>query len=516
MPSVIAELCDILSRHLSDQDIGPDDDFYAMGGDSLIALRVVADARERGIAITLRDILYYPTARELGAHLRGEPGAAGESTSDGRLTPADLALVPPGVAEVLPASALQLAMVYLCESSGDPELYHSSISWEVAESFDEPAFRAALGELCGRHPALRTSLDLGSYSVATQLVWSRVEPPLEITEAPERGAVKLPLDWGAAPLFRCGVVAAPSGFRVTLVMHHAIVDGWSYGRLIVDLLALYRAAVHGEDAGLPALPGGIQRTFIEAELERSGSAEAAEYWQHQADVPALLFDRGRFSGAADARESVGFDLPQELVEALREAARRVRVPLKSLALAAHWWALGALAGRFRDVVTGVVVNTRPQVTGADLVVGLYLNTVPLRSPVLAGTWAELAAAALAAERDGSAHHAYPLAHIENRLGRPAFDVTFNFTHFHVYADLNRLAGLPVRSWRVRGKPSFPFRIDFEVAGMESGSRVVVAFDPDLLPLADARRYAWLYEQALSAAAAEPFAPASVALTGSPA
>src|SRR5215510_14661015 len=105
MPSVIAELCDILSRHLSDQDIGPDDDFYAMGGDSLIALRVVAEARERGITITLRDILYYPTARELGAHLSGGPGLV-ESTSDGWLTPADLALVPPGVAEALPASAL--------------------------------------------------------------------------------------------------------------------------------------------------------------------------------------------------------------------------------------------------------------------------------------------------------------------------------------------------------------------------------------------------------------------------
>lgn len=518
---VIAVMCEILSTHLGGQEIGPDDDFYAMGGDSLIALRVVSDARDRGIAMTLRDILYYPTAQELGAYLADdssgtEPsGPAAGFEVDIRLTAADLALIPAGVAEVLPASALQLAMIYLCDASGDPQLYHSVIGWEVTDRFDEQLFGQALAELCARHPALRTSFDLGTYSVATQVVWSSVEPPLHVDRLPEAAADQverrpaLPLDWRTAPLFRCHVAARTASFRVTLVVHHAIVDGWSYGRLIVDLLSLYHAKLRDVPAELPLPPDATHRTFIDAEQKQVRSAEAAEYWHRQADVPALLFDRDRFSSVADARESVLLALPDGLVEGLRDAAARIGVPLKSLALAAHSWALGALVGRDHDVVTGVVVNTRPETTGSDLVVGLYLNTVPIRSCVLTGTWSELAGEVLAAERAGSPYRAYPLAHIENRLGRPAFDATFNFTNFHVYQDLGRLTGLAVHSWWVRGKPSFPFRVDFELAGIESGSRVVVAFDPDLLSPDDAQGYARLYEHALTAAATQPFAPAAI-------
>ncbi|MEO6502203.1 MAG: condensation domain-containing protein [Jatrophihabitantaceae bacterium] len=508
-----ALLCEILSTHLAGQQIDPDDDFYAMGGDSLIALRVVADAQDKGLAVTLRDIMFYPTARELGAHLADLVDEQVDSVPAGRLSPVDLALLPAGVVEALPASALQVAMIYLCETSGDPDLYHSAISWEVAGEFDEPGFRQALDELCQRHPALRTSLDLGTYSAPAQLVWSSVRPPLTVqpweeTASAEGGG---PIDWGTAPLFRCQVRTRPGAFSVELVVHHAIVDGWSYGRVIVDLLSLYAAGIRGEAPELPALPEGVQQAFLEAEQRQIESSEAAEYWRRQADLPlALLTGRGRFGGVANACQSVEFGLSDELVRGLQEAARTLRLPLKSVALAAHASAFAALTGQDSEVVTGVVVNTRPQVSGSDLVAGLYLNTVPIRCRVT-GSWAEIASAALAAERDSSPYQSYPLAHIENQLGRPAFEVTFNFTNFHVYQELSRLDELAVSSWQVRGKPSFPFRVDFEVADIEAGNRVGVAFDPDLLPAGTAQRYAALFEQALIAFAADPMAdPTSTA------
>ncbi|MFF7983325.1 condensation domain-containing protein [Streptomyces sp. NPDC007901] len=486
---ITAVLCEILSGRLEGQQIGPDDDFYAMGGDSLTALLVVADAGERGVSLQLRDLLYHPTARALAAHLAGpadEP--AGPVPSAVRLTPADLSLLPAGVSEALPASALQIAMVYLCESSEDPELYHSVMDWEVAGAFDEPRFRWALTGLCDRHPALRSSFDLGTYAVPAQLFWSSVEPPLVLGAPAERPNS---LDWGAAPLFRCHVDVLDGAFRVTLAVHHALVDGWSLGRLIVDLLSLYQ----GEP--LPARPDGVERAFIEAEFAQSSIPEAAEFWARQT-APSLLFpERGRFSGAADARDAVGFPLPAALVRDLTAAAKRLRVPLKSLVLAAHARSFAELTGR-TEVVTGLVMNTRPELPGADRVAGLYLNTLPVLVRARGG-WEELATAGLVAERSGSRYRAYPLAHLENRLGRPAFDAVLNVTNFRVYRELDRLTGPKTGAWRLRGKPSFPFRVDVELDGIAGGDRVVVAFDPDLVPPSTARRYADLFERALTEA-----------------
>ncbi|MFD3355316.1 condensation domain-containing protein [Streptomyces fradiae] len=486
---ITAVLCEVLSGRLEGQEIGPDDDFYAMGGDSLTALLVVADATERGVPLGLRELLYHPTPRALGAHLAGAAaGGPGDAPPAARLTAADLSLLPDGVAEALPASALQVAMVYLCETSTDPALYVSVLEWEVAGALDGDRFRRALAALCERHPALRSSFDLGTYSVPAQLFWSSVEPPL--VAGPPEEPLAAP-DWGAPPLFRCRVQDLDGAFRVALAVHHTLVDGWSLGRLAVDLMSLYAGVP------LPPLPDGVERAFAETEAAQSASAEAAGFWARQT-LPSLLFpDRGRFGGAADARETAGFPLPGGLVEGLTAAARRLRVPLKSLALAAHVRAFAELTGR-PEVVTGLVVNTRPELPGSDLVAGLYLNTLPVLLRAR-DDWADLAAAALVAERGGSRYRAYPLARLENRLGRPAFDAVLNFTRLGVHRELDAATGLETGGWRLRGKPSFPLRVDVEVDGVGGGDRVVVAFDPDLVPPATAGRYTELLRRALAEA-----------------
>ncbi|GAA3828480.1 hypothetical protein GCM10022403_072180 [Streptomyces coacervatus] len=514
-------LTGIISEQLGGQEVGPDDDFYALGGDSLIALRVVMTVQEHGIAMTLKDLLFHPTVSELADHLATlapvQPTAAQASEAEpGSLLDAgDIALVPDGVAAALPASALQVGIIYLCETSGDPELYHSMIGWETVAPFDERLFREALSELCDRHAALRTSFDLGTYAESVQLQWEKVEPPLTVErigdDNPTKGqdtirrwsreGLTLPIDWSRAPLFRCHVVAQPDTFHVAIVCHHAIVDGWSYGRLIVDLLELYAAKLRGESAALPQPPALGEHDFIVAERELLATPEAAAFWHQQANIEPLLFARGQFHGAANAVANIDFTVDDTVLDGMRATARNTGTSLKSLALAAHARALSAWTGR-DEIVTGVVVNTRPERPGADLMVGLYLNTVPLRLAGLDAPLPELGRRAHELERDAAPFRALPLAQIESRLGRPPFDVTFNFMNFHVYQDLDDTRDLKTRAWWVRGKPSFPFRVDFEVDGAEAGSRVSVAYDPELLDEARVRAYADHFEAALTAASGD--------------
>ncbi|MEU3609020.1 condensation domain-containing protein [Streptomyces sp. NPDC035033] len=506
-------LLDVVRAHLPEGGFDEDSDFYASGGDSLIAVRVVAEARRRGLPVSLRDLLVHQTVRAivasgvvLDAPAGAEPGDAGDGGPFALLAPEDRDAVPEGVEEALPMSALQTGMIYLGELSQDPALYRLLDGWEVRGPFDEGAFRTALGALARRHPALRTSFDFEKLSVPAQLVWAGAEPPLSVVRADDEAAARGLLDsWGAAAgtfldwrsptLLRCRVVVLPGSFHVVLAAHHALVDGWSLSLLAVELTALYRAAADGRDAALPEPAAGVQRAFLRAEREAAESAEAAAHWLGEAGAPPLLFPPGAPVGTPDAREQRAFPLGADVVAGLHRTARARGASVKATALAAHARALGRWRGRAHDVVTGLVFNTRPAVPGADRAAGLFLNTLPVRFDDVTGDADALVAAASEAERRGAPYAAYPQAGLVERLGRQAFDVVFNFMHFHAYQDTNGADGPEVRGrWR-RGKPSFPFHVNLELAG--DAGEVRVGFDPDLVPPAEADAYAALLRGALT-------------------
>jgi hypothetical protein len=501
-------LLTILRTALGMPTMSPDDDFYEQGGDSLIALRVVTTANAHDIPAELRDILYHPTPRELLAALADRPTPAATDTGHGRfgqLDTFDRALVPDGVADAWPVSALQLGLIYLAEQAGDPRLHHDLIGMTVTGTFDHDRFAAALTTLCERHEALRSSFDLGRFAQPTQLVWSRVAIPLTVARVSTSDAIERwraaqlshHIDWSQAPLFRCHVIERDESFDVLLAFHHAIIDGWSLARLIVELLTCYDS---GPD-GLPAPPADGYRTFLALERTACDDPAAANFWHAEADVPPLVLDRPSFAGAADAAEWIGFPVQPTTLAGLRRSANRIGVPLKSLVLGCHAWALARWTGRDHDVVTGLTANGRPEIPGADLLVGLFLNTVPLRLASVTGDWADAARAAFAAEQRMTEFRRYPLARIERRIGRPAFDVAFNFTHFHPSRELDRLTTIRTGSWWAFDKASFPMTVDFMIESRGHGTGVRIAYDPDLLAKERTAELAQRYDDVLHTAAA---------------
>ncbi|MFI1972209.1 condensation domain-containing protein [Streptomyces cinnamoneus] len=510
----------IFREEIGSEQIGPDDDFYAVGGDSLIAVRVVARATAQGMPMRLLDLLMNPSVHELAEHVRSaaagggpaEAGGSGAHLEGGLVDAGDRAAMPAGVLDALPASALQTGLIFQCEMAEDPGLYHDLIGLRVTAPYDEDLFRSALRELMARHRALRSSFDLGSYSESMQLFWGDVVEPLETervgTAAEGDAAVtawrdkqlSTTLDWERAPLFRCHVAAGPGDtFRLTVAIHHAIMDGWSFATVLVDLLTLYDARLTGTGHGLPEPPEAAAAEFVRLERADVDSPEAAAFWRAQCDVPPLL-DRERYGRPADASGRRTEVLPPGLFAELRARAAEAKVPLKSLLLAVHCWALGRIAGRTTDVVTGVVVNGRPEMPDADRVVGLFLNTVPLRLPSASGTWAALARTLWEAEVAAAPHRRHPLALIEENLGRRSFDVAFNFTDFHVYRRLSGLRALAADGWWDRDKASHPLSCDFTLDYPGFGSGLLLSFDPDLVTGEQVEEYVALAVGGLRAAA----------------
>lgn len=508
-------LLEILRACLEDGDIGPDDNFFAMGGDSILALDVIAVARDRGLRISMRDMLTRATVRELAESAVTAPPV--RELTETTVDPFDgldreaRKSLPVDVVAALPASMLQTGLIYLAEMAEGAKPYNDFVGLKVDAALDERALRSALGLTISRHRALRSSFDLHTFAEPVQLVWASAEPPLEVTIEPDaelaqdrisawrQRILTEGIDWERAPAFRCQAVSSPRSFWLSVAVHHSIVDGWSFARLLVDLLTFYDAELSGHRPVLPPVPEHGYRDFVALERAVAASADARQFWLDEAAPAPLLFDRPRFLAAADPTANRFMPVSKDRWSRLGETANDLRVPVKSLLLAAHGWALARWTGR-TEVVSGLVVNGRPEVEGADRLVGLFLNTLPVRLRVVAGAWPEMAAAALDAERRCAPYFRYPLAHIEQALRRPAFDVSFNYTNFRITGDIDRLTQVRTDDWWAYDKATTPMAVNFGVDARESGTGLAVAFDPALLSDQRVDEFIAVMDEALHAAA----------------
>ena len=126
--------------------------------------------------------------------------------------------------------------------------------------------------------------------------------------------------------------------------------------------------------------------------------------------------------------------------------------MKSLLLAAHCLTLH-LFSRSDSVVTGAISNGRPELPDADRMVGLFLNTVPVRSEIAGCSWIEVADALFRQERDGHAHRRYPLSAIQQIVG-DELSSAFNYVNLHVLEPLWQL-----RDFRVWEETNFALLVN---------------------------------------------------------
>jgi amino acid adenylation domain-containing protein len=185
-------LCELVAGLLQLQRVGIHDNFFALGGDSLKTVSLVALARSAGLHFDIADVFAHPCLADLANRARPAPApgdAAGADVGTGGgvgpfelVSAADRALLPEGVEAAYPMSRLQQGMVYHNLASSDNSLYHNVISQRFEGRLDIGRMRAALARLMAAHEVLRTSFHLDGFSVPLQLVHREVEPPLAVTD----------------------------------------------------------------------------------------------------------------------------------------------------------------------------------------------------------------------------------------------------------------------------------------------------------------------------------------------
>ena len=515
-------LAEVWAQVLGVARVGVDDNFFALGGDSIRSIQVRSEAARRDVHLTTQQLFQHPTVRALARELRRTAGEAEPApvAPFSLLEEEDLRRLPPGIEDAYPLSRLQAGMVFHSEYAPETAVYHDQYSFQVRGPLDPAALTAALRRLAARHPVLRTSFALSGHREPLQLVHREVEIPLAFHDlrglsgeeqrealAEEFEAEKhRGFEWSRPPLLRLRVHRRDeSSFQLGLGFHHAILDGWSAASLLSELFRHYLFLVSGEGTPVAALPGVAYRDFIAAERRALASDATRSYWSAvlASDLPPSFLPPAEDSrGVLDLRLRF-VDLPEEVSGGLQRAAAREGLPLKSLLLAAHLRVMSLLAGE-DEAVTGLVSNGRPEAAGGEQVLGLFLNTLPLRLRLRGGTWLALARDAFAAERALLPHRRFPYSELQRmKKGQALFETVFNFVHFHVYRSLDGLRGLQVVDGRSFEEANFPFAANFSIE--QPGPRVRLHFDYDGSRLGEdrieavSRRYA----RALASLAADP-------------
>ena len=527
-PRTVAEshLAAIWSEVLQVAKVGIDDNFFELGGDSIRSIQVVARARAVGMGLSLQLLLQHGAIRELAGKVEWLP-ESGESvalTEPFSLVPAeDLEELSPDLADAYPLAALQAGMLFHSALHPGSAVYHDVVTYHLAAALDEAAVRAALARVVARHAVLRTAFDLTSYSEPLQLVYRSIELPLEVTDVShlsrdEQGAAiagwmeeekRRPFAWRRAPLFHVHLHRRRAEeLQFSFGFHHAILDGWSLASLLTELFQLYLSLIgRAEPAAAP--PVAITfRDFVAMERSALGSAEQRSYWARHLDgFTFLQLPRWRAPDTATGRIATRpVSLPLQVSQELRRFAASASVPIKSVLLAAHLRVLG-LVSSLEDVVTGLVVNGRPEDLGAERVLGLFLNTLPFRSRI-GQAWTDWVRDVFAGEMEMIPWRRFPLAELQRTLGagRPLFETAFNFTHFHVLEKVRDVEGLEVLGSAGFEQTNFTLMAGFSINLANSNIELQLTYDADQVSAAQAESLAGFYSRVLERMAREPGSP----------
>ncbi|CAM5564418.1 Non-ribosomal peptide synthetase OS=Streptomyces fumanus OX=67302 GN=GCM10018772_70860 PE=4 SV=1 [Streptomyces fumanus] len=453
-------LCGLFAEVLGLEQVGADDSFFDLGGDSLLAMRLIARVRSvLDAEVSVRELFTARTVAELGRLVR-----AGQTGGRAALAPVERP-------RTLPLSYAQQRMWFLnrLEAAGAGAGYNVPLALRLTGELDVPALDAALGNVADRHESLRTRYPHDE-GVPRQEVLSGAEgrPRLrtdEVSEEALRPALAEELGRGfdlssELPWRARLLTVSPTESVLVIVAHHIAVDGWSMGLLLSDLGTAYAARVHGSAPSWAPLPVqyadyALWEREVLGGLDDPGSLLSGQlgHWrQTLAGLPdelPLPTDRPRPAVASFRGGSVPIAVDARTHARLAAVAQRGGGTVFMVAQAALALLLARM-GAGSDIPVGTVVAGRGDPATEDLV-GCFLNTLVLRTNVGGDpSFTELLARVRDTDLAAYAHQDLPFELLVDELNpprslarHPLVQVVLNFQNIPRGEEPLRLPGLRV-------------------------------------------------------------------------
>ncbi|WP_235009586.1 condensation domain-containing protein, partial [Mycobacterium sp. 3519A] len=333
--------------------------------------------------------LWFEALAGLGAHVeRGGGGLTPSDITPARLDQREIEELEQrfAVADVLPLTPLQQGLLFhTTRQNSDSDLYAMQLEVTVAGPLDPLRLADAVRMVIARHPNLAARF-CDQFDQPVQIIPADPEIPWQYLEldtdeqiphicAAERAAVSHPT---TEPAFRVAVIrTADQCHRVVLTNHHIVLDGWSLPILMQEIFAAYYREP------LPAVAS--YRRFVDWLAERDVDAARAAWRQVLAgfDTPTLVGPSNRCT--LGPRAVVSSRVCEQTTRAINELARLCHTTVNTVLQGAWAQTLMSMTGQ-PDVVFGAAVSGRPtELPGAESMVGLLINTVPVRATITPDT-----------------------------------------------------------------------------------------------------------------------------------
>ncbi|MEV6823196.1 amino acid adenylation domain-containing protein [Nocardiopsis dassonvillei] len=440
---------------LGTEGVGGSDDFFVLGGDSLMATRLAALLRQRLAApVSVRDVFAARTVERLAARAASHTASRGGAASEpGRSAPeaAPLSSAPGAGRRPAPLSFGQRRMLFLDRLNGPGTEYVVTHAVRVRGELDTDALGRAWNRLVERHEAMRTRYEDGPGEEPVQVV----DGVPEHTLVPEdvdpvdmlREEAGTPFDLARGPVFRVRLARVSAREHVlAITAHHIATDAWSRGVINRELSELYAAERAGRPARLPR-PRAQYADF--ALWQRAHHADEQweadrRYWREQlsgADATELPLDRPRPHAGAGAGRTFRFTVPQGAARRLEEVGRALGATPYMVYLAGYLALIARYTGR-TDITLGTPTAGRDHHETEHLV-GFFVNTLAIRVNTEGDpSFTELVRRVRDTAADAYAHSGLPFEQVVRDAGASR-DTTAN-PLFHLFFAMQNVAGDSLR------------------------------------------------------------------------
>ncbi|KUN18767.1 hypothetical protein AQJ23_39195 [Streptomyces antibioticus] len=511
------QVCDIFKDVLGVQRLAADDDFFALGGHSLTATKVISRVRARlGADLPIRALFDERTPAGLARLVRSAQRTGSALTARER---------PPRT----PMSFAQQRLWFMDQLEGPSPTYNNPLVSRLRGRVDARALHEALADVVARHESLRTVYPTVD-GEPVQRVLSDVRPELLVTDttadelAGELGAAMrhtfrladdIPL---RAWLFRIG----EQEHVLLVLVHHIASDGWSMAPLARDLATAYTERLAGRAPGWPDLPVQYADYALWQREQFDTAEKQAQYWARQlAGLPdeiGLPVDRPRPATASYRGGLVEFRIEPEVHAGLADLAGTTGTTMFMVCQTALAVLLGKITGS-TDIPIGTPVAGRSDEKLEDLV-GFFVNTLVLRAD-LAGdpTFTDVLHRVRETSLAAFEHQDIPFEQVVEVVNptrttsrHPLFQVllAFNSNLADTYLSLPGVQSTPEPAPLEVSKfdLSFDFREEFGPAGEPRGIAVTTEYSAELFDADTVTALTARLQRVLGAVLTDPASPLS--------
>jgi len=287
--AVEKKLVEIWEKVLGKKDIGINENFFMIGGDSIKSIQIMSRMNRAGYKLEMKDIFQYPVISELAPHVKKLQRIPDQSTITG----------------TIPLTPIQQA--FFKESYREPHHYNQSVMFYSQEGFDKEALKKIFGKIQEHHDALRMTYKIKPGNGEAIQINHGLDYPLSIDEYHLRNRetgleefktrvnqVQASIDLEKGPLMKPALFHLDDGDRLLLVVHHLVIDGVSWRILFEDIETLYSQYKRGEKLQLPAKTDSFKlwSEKLSAYANSKTFLKEKTYWQklETIEVPPILKD----------------------------------------------------------------------------------------------------------------------------------------------------------------------------------------------------------------------------------